>query len=78
MTRFQQFWARIVRANPGFGKPDDTKVTMTIAAMRKLVSKGHLDGFNSGMETAKTLEGLGKQSDVDDVFTTFLRKGGRI
>lgn len=74
MTRFQQFWARIVRANSGFGRPNDTKVTMTIGAVRKLVSKGHRDGFASGMETAKSLEGLGKQSDVDNVFTTFLRK----
>lgn len=77
MTRFQQFWARIVRANAGFGQPDSIKVTMTIGAVRKLVSKGHRDGFTSGMETAKSLEGLGKQSDVDDVFTTFLRKGKR-
>lgn len=74
MTRFQQFWARIVRKNPGFGKPDDTKVTMTIGAVRKLVSRGHRDGFNSGMETAKNLEGIGKKSDVDDMFTKFLRK----
>lgn len=74
MTRFQQFWSRITRANPGFGRPDNTKVTMTIGAVRKLVSKGHRDGFASGMETAKSLEGLGKQSDVDDMFTTFLRK----
>lgn len=75
MTRFQQFWSRIVRKNPGFGKPDDTKVTMTVGSVRKLVSKGHRDGFASGMETAKSLEGLGKQSDVSDIFTTFLRKG---
>lgn len=74
MTRFQQFWARIARTNPGFGRPDDTKVTMTVGAVRKLVSKGHRDGFASGMETAKSLEGLGKKSDVDDVFTEFLRK----
>ena len=74
MTRFQQFWARIVRKNPGFGQPDSIKVTMTIGAVRKLVSKGHLDGFNSGMETAKSLEGLGKPAGVADIFTEFLRK----
>lgn len=74
MTRFQQFWARIARANPGFGQPDDTKVTMTVGAVRNLVSKGHRDGFASGMETAKSLEGIGKKSDVSDIFTTFLRE----
>lgn len=47
---------------------------MTIGAVRELVSKGHRDGFASGMETAKSLEGLGKKSDVDDVFTAFLKK----
>lgn len=75
MTPTQQFWTGIVRANPGFGQADDTKVTLTIAAVRKLVNKAHKHGFNSGMQTSKILEGIGQTSNPDDDFLAeLLRK----
>ena len=74
MTHLEQFWARIVSSNPGFGQPDDTKVTMSIGAVRKLVAKAHMDGFKGGMQIAKSLEGLGQTSDPTDDLFDLLRK----
>lgn len=58
MTRLELFWARIVRANPGFGQDDSTKVTLTIGAVRKLIKKAHADGFHGGIEMSKSLDGI--------------------
>lgn len=77
MTLIEQFWARIVRAIPDFGQADDTKVTMTIGAIRKLVAKAHTDGFKGGIRTAKSLEGLGQTSDPDKDFIDMLRNAKR-
>jgi hypothetical protein len=70
MTKAQEFWSRIVKATPGFGQSDDTKVTMSIGEVRRLTAKAHKDGFRTGMQTAKSLEGMGKTSDPDifDIF----------
>lgn len=63
MTKLQQWWAKIVRVNPNFGKPDDTKVSLTIGAIRKFTARAHKDGFHCGMQTAGSLENLGKTTD---------------
>ncbi len=76
MTRFQEFWSGVVRKTPGFGNPDKTVVKLTIANVRKLVGQAHRDGFRHGMDTSKSLEGLGKTSDsYADIMET-LRKIG--
>lgn len=64
MTKFQEFWAKIIRSTPGFGQSDDTKVTMTIGTIRKLVAGTHKDGFRCGIQTARSLEKLGETSDT--------------
>jgi hypothetical protein len=72
MTKFEIFWARVVAKNPGFGGTDDTKVTMPIAAVRKLVQKAHADGFHGGLETAKGLKDIGNVRDpLTDLFNEF-------
>lgn len=79
LTKLEQFWARIVKATPGFGQADDIKVTMTIGAIRKLVAKSHKDGFHCGGETANTLRNLGKQGvdpDITDAFSDIF--GGKL
>ncbi len=65
MTKLQEFWALIVRVTPGFGQADDTRVTMTIGNVRKLVAKAHKDGFVCGIQTAKDLENVGQTPDLD-------------
>ncbi len=69
MTKLEQFWSRIVKATPGFGQADDTKVTMTIGVIRKLMAKSHKDGFRCGAEMANTLRKMGEESqDITDAF----------
>lgn len=71
MTKLEQFWARIVKATSGFGQSDDTKVTITIGAIRKLVAKTHADGFHCGARMANTLRNLGKtklNQNITDAF----------
>ena len=75
MTRFQEFWARIVRATPGFGEAADTKVTLSVGAVKKLAAKAHRDGFRHGIQTAGTLEGIGKTTDPTEDFMNILRRG---
>lgn len=78
MTKVQIFWAAIVRLTPGFGKPDNTKVTMTIGNVRKLIGSAHKNGFHCGMQTAKSLEGLGKTADHDgDMLDLFKKMQGK-
>lgn len=74
MTKVQLFWAKIVKATPGFGKTDDTKVTMTISAVRKLVGKAHKDGFHCGLQIAKSLEGLGNTANPEIDMLDLLKK----
>ena len=70
LTKLEQFWARIVKATPGFGQADDAKVTMTIGAVRKLVAKSHADDFHRGARMVNNLRNLGKQEsqDITDAF----------
>lgn len=72
-TAVQQFWAGIVRTNPGFGGADDTKVTITIGTLRTIVNKAHRSGFRSGIESAKTLEGIGRPPDTFEKFLDKLK-----
>lgn len=65
MGNFEQFWARIVRANPGFGHGDSVKVTMTIGEIRKLIRKAHTDGFHCGLQASRIIDNIGKQSMGD-------------
>lgn len=75
MTKLQQWWAKIVRVNPGFGEPDDTKVKLTIGAIRKLTARAHKDGFHCGMQAAGSLTGLGKTTDYTaEVLESLARK----
>ena len=63
MTKFQEFWAKIIQSTPGFGQFDDPKVTMTIGTIRRLMYRSHKDGFRCGIQLSKSLEKLGKTSD---------------
>ena len=73
MDKLEEFWLGIVRANPGFGMADSTKVTMTIDAIRKLVSKAHRDGFHCGLQMSKSLEDIGNHG-VPDIFKDLLKR----
>lgn len=77
MTKAQEFWAGVVRKTPGFGNPDNTVVKLTITSVRKLVQQAHHAGFRHGMDTSKSLEGLGKTSDgYADILETLRKMGG--
>ena len=53
MTIFEQFWARIKRANEWARQSDTTMVRMSVAQFRRLVSRAHDDGFSCGVKFAK-------------------------
>ncbi len=76
MTKFQEFWSRIILANPGFGEADNTVVTMTVGVVRTLLAKAHKDGFHSALSLSKSLEGLGVDRKPDEDFLDLLKKMG--
>jgi len=58
MTHFQKWWLKFKRKNPNFDQPNDTKFTMTIGNLRKVLTQAHKHGFSCGMETSKDIEKL--------------------
>jgi hypothetical protein len=77
MTAFEKFWSQLVAKNPSFDGDDTIKVTMSIAAIRKLNERAHSDGFRCGFETAKSLEKLGGVSESCDDMFSMLKKASK-
>lgn len=79
MTLVERFWSKFCQKNPGFSQGDDTKVTMTIGQVRKIVKQAHRDGFAEGMRTAKSVEGLGAEPSVNSLqsILDILKKKGQ-
>lgn len=66
------WWRKLAERQPGFGLPDDTKVTLTIEQLRKLTAMAHRDGCKHGAyKAAKYYVGQEEKAVIE--WTEFFR-----
>lgn len=61
-----ELWQKIVQEHPSFGKDDETKLTTTVGALRRLVAKAH----------SIVVEDMRKATSLPPGFEDLFGKGG--
>jgi hypothetical protein len=64
---FYQFIVTLEASNPGMCNGEN-KITMTVAALKKLLLKAHNNGYQDRVEVEKTCEALKPKNPFDSLF----------
>ena len=73
MSKFDEFWVRMTRANPVLRAADDERISVSVGGLKKLTHKAHDDGFKTAQALLRNLESIRDQS-LEDGFTDLFRK----